>query len=109
MLVQEEAYMIKIYIREEDRVEGKPLYKKILEIVKEKNLSGVTIFKAIMGYGPSKKVRAMSFIDLGANLPILIELIETKENAEKFLSEIDKLIQHGLVVMLPVKIVKYVA
>jgi len=108
MLVHEEAYMIKIYIREEDRVEGKPLYKKILEVVKEKNLSGVTIFKAIMGYGPSKKVRAMSFIDIGSNLPVLIEVIETKENAEKFLAEIDHLVKHGLVVMFPVKIAKYV-
>ncbi|NPA39237.1 MAG: DUF190 domain-containing protein [Thermodesulfobacteria bacterium] len=107
MLTQEDAYMIKIYIREEDRVEGKPLYKKILEVVKENNLSGVTIFKAIMGYGPSKKVRAMSFLDLGSNLPILIEVIETKENAEKFLKEIDQLVTHGLVVMLPIKIVKY--
>jgi PII-like signaling protein len=107
MIKHEEAYMIKIYIREEDRVEGKPLYKKILEIVKEKNLSGVTIFKAIMGYGPSKKVRSLSFLDLGSNLPILIEIIETKEKAEEFLSEINSLIKHGLVIILPVKIVKY--
>jgi len=107
MIVQEDAYMIKIYIREEDRVEGKPLYKKILEVVKENNLSGVTIFKAIMGYGPSKKIRSMSFLDLGSNLPILIEVIETKENAEKFLKEIDQLVTHGLVIMLPIKIIKY--
>ena len=103
----EDAYMIKIYIREEDRVEGKPLYKKILEIVKEKNLSGVTIFKGIMGYGPSKKVRSFSFLDLGSNLPILIEIVETKEKVEEFLSEINHLIKHGLVIVFPVKIVKY--
>ncbi len=103
----EDAYMIKIYIREEDRVEGKPLYKKILEIVKEKNLSGVTIFRAIMGYGPSRKIRAMSFLDIGANLPILIEVIENKENAERFLQEIKHLIKQGLVIMLPVKVIKY--
>ncbi|WP_038056735.1 DUF190 domain-containing protein [Thermodesulfobacterium hydrogeniphilum] len=103
-----EAYMIKIYIREEDRIEGKPLYKKILEIVKEKNLSGVTIFKAIMGYGPSKKIRGISFLDLGSNLPILIEIIESKEKVEEFLKEINSLIQHGLVIAFPVKIVKYI-
>ncbi len=104
----QEACMIKIYIREEDRFEGKPLYKKILEVVKEKDLSGVTIFKAIMGYGPSKKIRSASFLDLGTNLPILIEVIESKEKIEEFLKEINEIVQRGLIIIFPVEIIKYI-
>ncbi len=106
-LLKTDAWLLKIYIREEDRAEGKPLYKKILEVVKEKNLSGVTIFKAIMGYGPSREIRGISFLDIGSNLPILIEIVEEKEKIDLFLKEIEHLIKHGLIILLPVKVLKY--
>ncbi len=107
MEYKENYYLLKIYVREQDRAEGKPLYKKAIEIVEKEKLSGITILKAFMGYGPSKEIRGLSFIDLGSNLPILIEIIDTKENLEKFLKSFKAYFKHGLIVMVPVSIIEY--
>lgn len=75
--------ILRIYVREEDRVGRVPLYKKILDLAKENDLAGATIFRAIMGYGPSREIRQISFADLSSNLPIMIEIIDTDEKNKK--------------------------
>ncbi len=102
----QEGYILRIYVREEDRYEKMPLYKKILEMARESGLSGATVFRAIMGYGPSRKIRAISFADLSSNLPIMIEIVDTKEKLNKFLTEINGLVKHGLITLQPIVIIK---
>lgn len=102
----QEGLILRIYVREEDRFERIPLYKKILELAKEEGLAGATIFRAIMGYGPSRKIRALSFADLSSNLPMMIEIIDTEEKLKKFLEKINGLVKHGLITLQPIVIVK---
>lgn len=98
--------ILRIYLREEDRFERVPLYKKILELAKEQGLAGATIFKAIMGYGPSREIRRISFADLASNLPIMIEIIDTEEKIKPFIKKINGLIKHGLITLQPIYIIK---
>lgn len=102
----QKGLILRIYVREEDRFGGIPLYKKILELAKEKGIAGATIFRAIMGYGPSRKIRTLSFADLSSNLPILIEIVDTEEKIKKFLEEINDLVKHGLITLQPIVVVK---
>lgn len=105
-LREQRGILLRIYVREDDRIEGKPLYKKILELAMERGIAGVTVFRAIMGYGPSKKIRTLSFADLSSNLPILLEIVDTEEKIEKFIEEIEKIVKHGLITVQQVQIVK---
>lgn len=102
----QKGLILRIYLREADRVEGKLLYKKIIEMAKEENIAGVTVFRAIMGYGPSRKIRTLSFADLSSNLPVMLEIVDTEENIKNFLSKINGLIKHGLITLQPIIIVK---
>jgi len=102
----QDGLILRIYVREEDRFEGKPLYKKILELAKDKGLAGATIFRAIMGYGPSRKIRTLSFADLSSNLPIMIEIVDTEEKIKAFLKEINGLVKPGLITLQPITNVK---
>ncbi len=105
-LREQRGILLRIYIREDDRIEGKLLYKKILELAMERGIAGVTVFRAIMGYGPSKKIRTLSFADISSNLPILLEIVDTEEKIEKFIKEIEKIVKHGLITVQQVQIVK---
>lgn len=102
----QKGLILRIYVREDDRIEGKLLYKKIIEMAKEENIAGVTVFRAIMGYGPSRKIRTLSFADLSSNLPVMLEIVDTEENIKNFLSKINGLIKHGLITLQPIIIVK---
>lgn len=105
-LTDQRGLLLRIYVREDDRHEGKPLYKKIFDLAMERGIAGVTVFRAIMGYGPSKKVRTLSFADLSSNLPILLEIVDTEEKIERFVKEIESLVRHGLITIQPIRIVK---
>lgn len=105
-LREQRGILLRIYVREDDRIEGKPLYKKIFELAMERGIAGVTVFRAIMGYGPSKKIRTLSFADLSSNLPILLEIVDTEEKIKKFIEEIEKIVKHGLITVQQVQIVK---
>lgn len=98
--------ILKIYVREEDRWEKTPLYKKILDLAKENGLAGATVFRAIMGYGPSREIRKLSFADLSSNLPIMIEIIDTEEKIKPFMEKLNGYIQHGLITIQPIYIIK---
>lgn len=105
-LTDQRGLLLRIYIREDDRYEGKLLYRKILDLAMERGIAGVTVFRAIMGYGPSRKIRALTFADLSSNLPILLEIVDTKEKVESFLKEIEGMVKHGLITIQPVHIIK---
>lgn len=105
-LTHQKGLLLRIYIREGDRYEGKLLYRKILDLAMEKGIAGVTVFRAIMGYGPSKKIRALTFADLSSNLPILLEIVDTQEKIESFVREIEGMVKHGLITLQPIQIIK---
>ncbi|MCS7199406.1 MAG: DUF190 domain-containing protein [Caldimicrobium sp.] len=100
--------MLRIYVREQDRLEGKPLYKRIIELAKERDMAGVTVYRAITGYGPSKIIRTLSFADLSSNLPLVIELVDSEEKVKNFVALIKEKIQHGLIIIQEVFIIKNV-
>lgn len=45
------AVLVRIFLREGDKLSGEPLYSTILSILKSKGIRGATVLKAILGYG----------------------------------------------------------
>ncbi len=99
---------LKIHASTTDRIGTKLLYQHIVELAKEKGITGATVYRGIMGYGSSSKVSSSRFWELTEKLPIVIELIDSTERLEAFYSEIKEellAMQKGcLVVLEPVEI-----
>lgn len=107
-LYHQKGLILRIYLREEDRLEGKALYKRLIDMAKEFGLAGVTVFRAIAGYGPSRKIRTLSFADLSSNLPIMLEIVDTEEKIKAFLLNINEKVKHGLITIQEIFIIKNV-
>lgn len=60
----EDAVMLKVYIGESDRYKGKPLYKAIVELVKDMRLAGATVYRGIIGFGKASILRTPSILRL---------------------------------------------
>lgn len=109
MKVQSEAILVRIHIGETDRYKGKPLYKEILEILRKKGIAGATVLRGIAGYGKSTILHTASILDISADLPIVIEIVDKEDKIKEVLPYIDPLIENGLITMEKVRIIKYVA
>lgn len=99
--------LLKIYIDTDDKYEGNPLWEVILKSAKEHGLSGATVYKSISGMGMHSELKSYKIIALSQSLPLVIEIIDTKEKIETFMQILDALLEEGLVTLSDVEVIQY--
>ena len=99
------AKRLRIYIGEADSWEGKSLYQALVLKAKELDLAGATVYSGCMGYGAHSRIHSAT--SLSADLPILIEIIDSEEYLQKFQPFLDLMVKEGLVTVDDVEVVKY--
>jgi len=100
MQLPEEGYLLRIFIGEADKHAGKPLYEWLVLQAREQGLAGATVLRGVIGFGANTRVIHTFKIErLSEDMPMVVEIVDTKEKLEKFLEEIDEHIQAGLVTL----------
>jgi len=96
MELPEEGSLLRIFIGESDKYAGKPLYEWIVQQAREQGLAGATVLRGLMGFGAHSRIHTFKIERLSEDLPIIIEIVDTREKLEKFLLQIDSAIDEGL-------------
>jgi PII-like signaling protein len=104
MMLPEEGDLLRIFIGESDRHEGKLLYEWIVQKAREEGLAGATVMRGMMGFGAHSRMHTFKIERLSQDLPIVIEVVDTREKLEKFLSLIDNEIEEGMATLEQVQI-----
>ena len=104
-----EQYLMRIFIGESDKYKGKPLYQYLVELFKKEKLAGTTVLRGIAGFGAKSHLHTASILRLSSDLPIILEVVDTKEQLDGILSKIDHIITEGLVTLERVTVIKYLA
>jgi len=107
MQIPSDAVLLRIFIGESDRWEHKPLYEAIVLAAREAHLAGATVLRGPMGYGKSSHMHTAKILRLSADLPLVIEIVDSEENINAFLPVLDKMIGGGLVILEKVRVVHY--
>lgn len=82
--------ILKIYASNTDKVGTELLYEHIVYLAKSKGISGVTVYRGIMGYGMSSThITSTRFWELTEKLPVMIEIIDRTEKLNEFYSLIE--------------------
>ncbi len=98
MRLPEEGYLLRIFIGESDKHEHRPLYEWIVLQARDQGLAGATVLRGIMGFGANTRVIQTFKIErLSEDMPMVVEIVDTKEKLEEFLELIDPHIKAGLV------------
>jgi PII-like signaling protein len=97
MDLPQEGALLRIFIGEADKYQGKPLYEWIVLQARERELAGATVLRGMMGFGANtRKIHTFRFDTLSEDLPVIIEIVDTQENLEKFIKFINPNIKTGL-------------
>lgn len=99
------AKLLRIYIGESGRYEGKPAYHAIVEYLRSKGIAGATVFRGFEGYGVHSILHTASILRLSEDLPVIIEVVETAQRLEPVMPEIKKMAKDKLIIMQDVDIV----
>jgi uncharacterized protein len=96
MILPEEGTLLRLFFGENDRHEGLPLYEWIVRKAREHGLAGATVLRGIEGFGAHSRVHTAKILRLSTDLPIIVEIVDTREKIERFLPVIDGAISEGL-------------
>ena len=107
MKIPEEGYLLRVFVGESDRWEGKPLYEAIVNQARELNLAGATVVRGLMGFGAHSRLHTSKILRLSEDLPIVIEIVDEREKIDALLEFVDEAIGEGLVTIEQVQIMKY--
>lgn len=100
MQLPEEGYLLRIFIGESDKQEGRPLYEWLVLKAREHGLAGATVLRGVMGFGANTRViHTFKIEQLSGDMPMVVEVVDTKEKLENFFEAIDEHIQAGLVTL----------
>jgi PII-like signaling protein len=102
-----EGKLLRIFIGESDRWEGKPLYEAIVELVRSEGLAGATVIRGIEGFGADSRLHTSRILRLSEDLPVLIEIVDTEANIERVLPTLDKMVTEGMLTVERVHVIAY--
>ena len=90
------AKLLCIYVAEDAKHEGVPLFEWIIREAKHFDLAGATIIRGMEGYGAHREIHTSRILRLSEKLPIKIEIVDNPEKIDSFLPQIESAIAEGL-------------
>lgn len=103
-ILPEQGTLLRIFIGESDRHEGIPLYEWIVRQARGHGLAGATVLRGLEGFGAHSRIHTAKILRLSTDLPLVIEIVDTREKIEAFLPAIDGAIGEGLATLEKVEI-----
>jgi PII-like signaling protein len=107
MMLPQTGHLLRIFVGESDRHEGLALYEWIVREARRQGLAGATVLRGLEGFGAHSRLHTARILRLSSDLPIVIEIVDTKEKIEAFLPAVDSAIAEGLATLEKVEIRLY--
>jgi len=107
MKIPTEGKLLRIFVGEADRWQGKPLYEAIIEEARHRGLAGATVWKGFMGFGAHSRLHTSKILRLSEDLPIVIEIVDAEEKIAAFLPLLDEMVREGLVTLERAEVILY--
>jgi uncharacterized protein len=107
MKLPEEALLLRIYIGINDKHHGVPLYEAIVTKARALNLAGATVLRGVLGFGASSRIHSAKLLELSADLPVVVEIVDTEERIGLLMPFVDQYVTEGLVTMEKVRVMRY--
>lgn len=102
-----ERTLMRIFIGESDRYQGRPLHEALLRRFREKGLAGATVLRGVAGFGANSWIHTDKVLRLSLDLPLIIEVVDTEEAITGVLPELDAMMGGGLVTLERAQVILY--
>ena len=102
-----DSVLLRIFIGEADRHDGHPLHEALVLKARELHLAGATVLRGAIGFGASSRLHTNKILRLSADLPLVIEIVDSEEKIQAFLPVLDAMMGGGLVTLEKVRVLHY--
>jgi hypothetical protein len=106
-VLEGEQWMVRIFIGESDRWQGRPLADALIERLRREGFAGATVLRGLAGFGARSVVHTTHLLELSGDLPLVVEVVDTEEHVRRLEPILDEMIADGLVTLEKVRVLKY--
>ena len=99
------AQRLTIYFGEDDRWQGKPLHTALLEALRQAGVAGATATRGLAGFGAHGRIHTARLADVSADLPMVVEVIDTPERIAAILDIVTRMVGEGLITVEDVTVI----
>jgi len=103
----QEGCLLRLFLGENDRHEGMPLYEWIVRRARKQGLAGATVLRGLEGYGAHSRLHTARILRLSTDLPIVVEIVDRAERIEAFLPILDEMVREGMMTLEKVRVIAY--
>ena len=107
MKIPTDGKLLRIFIGEADRANGKPLYAEIVALARAHGMAGATVVKGCMGFGRNSHMHTANLLRLSTDLPVIVEIVDSEEKIAAFLPLLDPLVTEGLATLEKAHVIFY--
>jgi len=107
MSLPRDAMLLRVFLGEDDKFRGRPLYEAIVLAARQAKLAGATVLRGPMGFGRSSRLHTTKILRLSEDLPLVIEIVDTEDAIKGFLPTLDAMMGSGLVTLEKVQVLRY--
>ena len=105
--IPRDGKLLRIFIGEQDKWHGQPLYEAIVRLARTEGLAGATCLKGFLGFGAKSHLHTVKLLRLSEDLPIIIEIVDREEKIQAFLPLLDPMVRDGLVTLEKAEVLWY--
>ncbi len=103
-----EQILVRVFSGEGAQFGRQPLARALLERLRAEGFAGATVMRGVAGFGAASVIHSASLVDLSADLPMSIEVVEDTEHVERLLAILDEMLEgSALVTVEKVRVVRY--
>jgi uncharacterized protein len=107
MRSESDGQLLRIFVGESDRWEGRPLYEAVVRRARDAGLAGATVLRGLEGFGAHSRLHTTRILRLSEDLPVVIEIVDEAPRIEEFLAQLDEMVTEGMVTLEKVRVIAY--
>jgi uncharacterized protein len=107
MKPSEQARLLRIFLGEGERFGHAPLYEAIVMKARELGFAGATVLRGAMGYGATSHLHTAKVLRLSIDLPIVIEIVDSRERMDRLVPEMEAMLGRCLVTVSDVTVLNW--
>lgn len=105
MTTPTDAMLLRIFVGENDKADGRPLHEVLVEEAQRAGLAGATVLRGVLGYGAHSRIHSAKVLRLSEDLPMVVEIVDAEDRIEAFIPRCEHLIREGLVTLERVRVI----
>jgi PII-like signaling protein len=107
MQLPEESVLLRIFIGEDDRADGQPLYEAIVGKARAMHMAGATVLRGPLGFGRSSRLHTAKILRLSQDLPIVVEIVDAPDKVDAFIPALLAMTRSCLITTEKVRVIRY--